>query len=117
MAAWTVDSLIDQGPEFVRDFIRQTHTADEFAPEFSWLLLADAIAFDLGQVRTSSPALDTRWAEIAALLYEELAQHSRPQDDLARDIWTRKAARYRAMAANSHPTVHAAPDAREPHPI
>ena len=117
MPSWTVESLIDQGPEFVRNFIRQTPTADEFAPEFSWLLLADAVAFDLGQLRTSNPTLAARWAEIAAVLYDGLAQKSRPQDDLARDIWTRKAARYRALATGSNPPVDTAPSVAEPHPL
>jgi hypothetical protein len=112
---WTVDSLIEQGPEFVRNFVRQPHGPNEFAPEFSWLLLADAIAFDAGQARTSSPALSARWAEIAAILYEGLARNSRPQDDLARDIWTRKAARYRDLAAGSAPALSGVTDAREPH--
>jgi hypothetical protein len=117
MPLWTVDSLIDQGPEFVRDFIRQPHLAEEFDPRFSWLLLADTIGFDVGQVRATNPALAARWAEIAATLYEDLAQNSRPKDELARDIWTRKAARYRALAAGSPPPLTTSPTAREPRPI
>jgi hypothetical protein len=117
MPRWTVDSLIEQGPEFVRNFVRQPHGADEFAPEFSWLLLADAVAFDVGQARTSSPTLAVCRAEIAAVLYEGLARNSRPKDDLARDLWTRKSAHFRALATNSVPPIGATPDAREPHTL
>jgi hypothetical protein len=117
MPPWTVDSLIDQGPEFVRSFIRQPHRADEFDPTFSWLLLADAIGFDAGQARHTDPALAARWAEIAATLYEGLIRGSRPQDDLARGLWAKTAAHYRALAAGSAPPVGAAPEALEPHPL
>jgi hypothetical protein len=119
MARLTVDDLIDRGPDFVRDFIRQPHGADEFAPEFSWLLLADVVGFEAGAVRNPDPPLAARWAEIAAILYEGLVRGCRPQDELARDLWTRAAARYRAQAAGTPamPVSPVSPDAREPHPI
>jgi hypothetical protein len=118
MARWTVDSLIDQGPDFLRDFVRQPHAADEFAPEFSWLLLADSVGFETGLRRDTNPNAVPRWAEVAAILYEGLIRGSRPQDDLARDIWARRAARYWALAAASPPTMaNASSTSPEPHPI
>lgn len=118
MSKLTVDFLIDQGPAFVRDFIRQPHSPDEFAPEFSWLLLADVVAFEVGWAHDRADlARAAGWAEIASLLYEGLARGARPQDDLARDVWTRKAAHYRALAAGPTPPAGPTPEAREPHPI
>jgi hypothetical protein len=113
----TIRSVINQGPDFVREFIHQPHDDREFAPEFSWLALADSVGLRVSLARDTDPTLAARWAEIAATLYEGLAHGSRPQDDLARDIWTRKAARYRALAAGSAPPVGAAPEALEPHPL
>ena len=117
MSRWTVDSLIDRGPEFVRDFIRQPRGAEEFAPEFSWLLLADAIGFEAGQARRNNQTLAARWADVAAVLYDGLVRGSRPEDELARSVWTRKAAHYRALAAGSPPPVAASPEARDPRPV
>lgn len=118
MALWTVDSLIDRGPDFLRDFVRHPHTADEFAPEFSWLLLADSVGFESTWVRDTNPDLVPRWAEIAAVLYEGLVRGSRPQDDYARDIWARKATHYWGLAAAPvPPVVNASPATPEPHPI
>jgi uncharacterized membrane protein len=116
-SCWTVDSLIDQGPEFVRNFVRQPHTADEFAAEFSWLLLADSVGFEAGQARRIDPALASRWADIAAVLYEGLVLGSRAEDELARDIWIRKAAHYRAVGVQLTPRVGTAPDAHDPRPV
>jgi hypothetical protein len=120
MARFTVEDLIDRGPDFVRDFVRQPHGADEFAPEFSWLLLADIVGFEAGAARGTDPAAAAKWAGIAAVLYERLAQGSRPQDELARDIWTRRAASYRAWP-NGLPTPNPGPlptpsEAPEPAP-
>lgn len=117
MSRLTIDDLIGRGPAFLRDFIRQPHGAGEFAPEFSWLLLAEVVGFEADVARDKEPTTAARWAEIAALLYEGLARGCRPQDDLARDIWTRAAARYRAQASGSPPPASLSPDAREPHPI
>lgn len=118
MARWDVDSLVGQGPDFVRQFVNQRHDPDEFAPEFSWLLLAEVVGFEADFGAPANPTLAARWAEIAALLYEGLIRGSRPQDDLARSIWTRTAARYRALAAGTTPSpVHPPSDAREPHPL
>ena len=112
----TVGQLISGGPGYVRDFIQQPYGDHEFAPEFSWLALADSVALRVSLTQKTDPALAARWAEIAAVLYEGLARSCRPQDELARDIWTRAAARYRAQASGSAPPA-ASPDTREPHPI
>jgi hypothetical protein len=117
MSPWTVDSLIDQGPDFVRNFVRQPPLADEFAPEFSWLLLADSVGFEAGLVRRTDPALASRWADVAAVLYEGLVHGSRSEDELARDIWTRKATHYRGFAAQPVPRVGTGPDAHDPRPV
>lgn len=117
MTPWTVDSLIDQGPEFVRDFIRQTHRADEFDPRFSWLLLADSIGLQVSLIRDEDPALAARWAEIAAILYDGLIQGSRPEDDLARSLWAKNAAHDRALAAGSPAPVAGSADAHDPRPV
>jgi hypothetical protein len=108
MARFTVEDLIDRGPDFVRDFVRQPHGTDEFAPEFSWLLLADVVGFEAGVARDADPVAAAKWAGIAALLYEGLACGCRPQDELARDIWTRRAASYRAWP-NSPPVPKPSP--------
>jgi hypothetical protein len=113
----TVGDLIERGPGYVRDFICRPHDDNEFAPEFSWLLLAEAVGIRVSLNRTSNPSLAARWAEIAAILYEGLIRGSRPQDDLARTLWAKTAVHYRALAAGSPPPVGAAPDSREPHPL
>src|SRR4051812_49835051 len=117
MTRFTVEDLIDRGPDFVRDFIRQPHGSDDFAPEFSWLLLAEVVGFEADVARDKDPATAARWAEIASLLYEGLARGCRPQDDLTRDIWTRRAAAYRAWPATVATSVGVSPDARQTHPL
>src|SRR5947199_345046 len=94
----TVGDLLDRGPGYVRDFINRPHDDNEFAREFSWLLLADSVGVRVSLNRTSNPGLAARWAEIAAVLYEGLIRGSRPQDDLARSLWSKSAAHYRALA-------------------
>jgi hypothetical protein len=117
MTRFTVEDLIDRGPDFVRDFIRQAHGSDDFAPEFSWLLLAEVVGFEADVARDKDPGTAARWAEIASLLYEGLARGCRPQDDLARDIWTKRATAYRAWPATVTASVGVSPEARETHPI
>jgi hypothetical protein len=109
--------VIGRGPDFVRRFIEQPHDNSEFAPDFSWLALADSVGLRYSLTRDTNPTLAARWAEIAATLYEGLARGARPQDDLARDIWTRKAAHYRAVGVQLTPRVGTAPDAHDPRPV
>ncbi len=113
----TIRDLLDRGPAFVRAFIDEPRELNEFTPEFSWLLLADSVGVQYSIARDNDPAAAACWADIAADLYEGLVRGLRPQDDLARDIWSRKAARYRAQAISSLPPANVAPDTREPHPI
>jgi hypothetical protein len=117
MARLTVEDLIDRGPDFLRDFIRRPHDAEEFAPEFSWLLLADTVGFEAGVARDTDPAMASKWAGIAAVLYDDLVRSCRAQDELASEIWTRAAARYRGQVVGSVPPTGVSPDASEPHPI
>jgi hypothetical protein len=119
MAPWNVDDLTERGPDFLADFVRVRHHPGEFAPEFSWLLLAEVVELELSEARRTNPGLVPRWAEVAAILYEGLVRGLRPQDELAREFWPRVAAHYRAIAAGSVPRVNTAntPAASEPHPI
>jgi hypothetical protein len=116
MTPITIRYLIDQGPEFILEFVKHSTGAEVFAPEFSWLLLAEAVGLRVSMHRTTNPSLAVRWAQVAALLYEGLAQGCRPQDELARDTWTRAAEAYRTQAASAFFDCSQS-SARDPQPI
>ena len=98
----SVEALIGLGPERLLDFVRDTPDNCVFDPAFSWLLLAEVVGVRVAMMSKAGDIAASRWAKVAAELYQGLVECCPPEEVLARSIWTRTAASFRQQASTPH---------------
>ncbi|MCC3441270.1 MAG: hypothetical protein JGK01_05515 [Microcoleus sp. PH2017_03_ELD_O_A] len=71
----SIDRLLEQNPESVLAWVKNTFSAQTTAPQdFNWLLLADVSSAKARKGENNAGLFDRTWAEVATAIYDRLAE-------------------------------------------
>ncbi|MCC3502572.1 MULTISPECIES: hypothetical protein [unclassified Microcoleus] len=71
----SIDRLLEQNPESVLAWVKNTFSAQTTAPQdFNWLLLADVSSAKARKGENNAGLFDRTWAEVATTIYDRLAE-------------------------------------------